>query len=84
VEGSPLQRGFLRTEVLRELNDRLAEIQSGKGDELLTMLCECAEPFCAEQVAVGRDHFCLARKWRARACSEASLNKGVGSAPRSR
>jgi hypothetical protein len=57
VEGSPLQRGFLSKEVLRELNDRLAEIQSGKGDELLTMLCECAEPFCAEQVAVGRDHF---------------------------
>lgn len=62
MEGSPLQRGFLSKEVLRELNDRLAEIQSGKGDELLTMLCECAEPFCAEQVAVGRDHFLAMRE----------------------
>ena len=63
MEGSPLQRGFLSKEVLRELNDRLAEIQSGKGDELLTMLlCECAEPFCVEQVALVRGHFLAMRE----------------------
>jgi hypothetical protein len=33
----PLQ-GLLTTEVLREVNDRIAAIQSGAGDEVLTLL----------------------------------------------
>jgi hypothetical protein len=55
VEG-PLQ-GILSTEALHEVNDRLAEIQSRAGDEVLTLLCECAGPSCVEQVAVERRRF---------------------------
>jgi hypothetical protein len=49
----PMQ-GLLSSEALREVNDRLGEIQSKAGDEVLTLLCECAGPFCVEQVAVER------------------------------
>lgn len=57
VEG-PLQ-GLLSTEVLREVNDRIAAIQSGAGDEVL---CECAAPFCVEQVTVERRRFMAMRE----------------------
>ena len=53
MKGPPLQ-GSLTAEALREVTDRLAEIQSGAGDEVLTLLCECAGPSCVEQVAVER------------------------------
>jgi hypothetical protein len=55
VEG-PLQ-GILSRGVLREVNDRLAEVQSSAGDEVLTLLCECAGPFCAERVTLERRRF---------------------------
>jgi len=55
-ENGPLQ-GILSREVLREVNDRLAEIQSREGGEVLTLLCECAGPLCAERVAVELRHF---------------------------
>jgi hypothetical protein len=61
VEKGPLQ-GILSTEVLCEVNDRLAEIQSREGDEVLTLLCECAGPLCAERVAVERQHFSAMRE----------------------
>jgi hypothetical protein len=60
-EKGPLQ-GVLSSEVLREVNDRLAEIQSREGDEVLTLLCECAGPRCAEQVAVERGLFTAMRE----------------------
>jgi hypothetical protein len=60
VEG-PLQ-GVLSTELLRELNDRLAEVQSNAGDEVLTLLCECAGPFCMEQVTIERRRFTAMRE----------------------
>jgi hypothetical protein len=60
VEG-PLQ-GILSREVLREVNDRLAEIQSREGDEVLTLLCECAGPRCVERVTVERRRFVAMRE----------------------
>ena len=45
-----------------EVNDRIAAIQSGAGDEVLTVLCECAAPFCVEQVAVERRRFMAMRE----------------------
>ena len=60
-ENGPLQ-GILSREVLREVNDRLAEIQSREGDEMLTLLCECAGPRCAERVVVERGHFTAMRE----------------------
>lgn len=45
-----------------EVNDRIAAIQSGAGDEVLTLLCECAAPFCVEQVAVERRRFMAMRE----------------------
>jgi hypothetical protein len=60
VEG-PLQ-GLLSTEALREVNDRLAAIQSRAGDGELTLLCECAGPLCVEQVAVERRRFMAMRE----------------------
>jgi hypothetical protein len=61
AENGPLQ-GIVSGEVLREVNDRLAEIQSREGDEVLTLLCECAGPLCAERVAVERRHFIAIRE----------------------
>jgi hypothetical protein len=61
VEKGPLQ-GILSRQVLREVNDRLAEIQSREGDEVLTLLCECAGPRCAERVAVERRRFSAKRE----------------------
>jgi hypothetical protein len=61
AEKSPLQ-GVLSREVLREVNDRLAEIQSREGDEALTLLCECAGPRCAQRVAVERGRFTAMRE----------------------
>jgi hypothetical protein len=55
-ENGPLQ-GILSEEVIREVNDRLAEIQSREGDAVLTLLCECAGPLCAARVAVERRRF---------------------------
>lgn len=55
MEG-PLQ-GILSSEVLREVNDRLAEAQSGPGEDVLKLLCECAGPFCVEQVTIERRRF---------------------------
>jgi hypothetical protein len=60
VEG-PLQ-GILSREVLTEVNDRLAEIQSREGDEVLTLLCECAGPLCVERVTVVPRHFAAMRE----------------------
>jgi hypothetical protein len=60
-ENGPLQ-GVLSGEVIREVNDRLAEIQTREGDEVLTLLCECAGPLCAERVAVERRHFSAMRE----------------------
>jgi hypothetical protein len=60
VEG-PLQ-GILSREVLTEVNDRLAEIQSRGGDEVLTLLCECAGPLCVERVTVVRRRFLAMRE----------------------
>ncbi len=61
IEQPPLQ-GTLSTEVLGEVNDRLAEIQAGAGQEALTLLCECARPYCAEQVVVARERFTALRE----------------------
>lgn len=55
-------QGLLSTEALREVNDRLAEMQSRAGDEVLTLLCECAGPFCVEQVDVERRRFLAMRE----------------------
>ena len=55
-------RGILSREVLREVNDRLAEIQSREGDVVLTLLCECAGPSCVERVAVVRRRFEIMRE----------------------
>jgi hypothetical protein len=60
-EKGPLQ-GILSREVLREVNDRLAEIQSREGDEALMLLCECAGLLCAERVAVDQRHFSAMRQ----------------------
>jgi hypothetical protein len=60
IEDPPLQ-GNLTTELLCEVNNRLAEIQADAGHNALTLLCECARPFCTEQVVVARERFTALR-----------------------
>ena len=62
MEGKGPLQGILSTEVLTEVNDRLAEIQSREGDEVLTLLCECAGPLCVERVTVGPQRFVAMRE----------------------
>jgi hypothetical protein len=43
----------LPRELLRDVNDRVATIGS-RDDEILSFLCECADEFCVDQVAIQR------------------------------
>jgi hypothetical protein len=42
---------------LRDVNNRVAQIDWRGQDEVLTLLCECADGFCVEQVQIGRRRY---------------------------
>jgi hypothetical protein len=46
----------LPRELLRDVNDRVATIGS-RDDEILSFLCECADEFCVDQVAMQRSRY---------------------------
>ena len=47
--------------LLREVNDRIAEIE-WSDDEPLTLLCECGDDHCVEHVAMSRRQFAEIRE----------------------
>ena len=44
-------RRALTRELLREVNERVAELAT-RDDEILSFLCECVDDFCVEQVVM--------------------------------
>lgn len=41
----------LSRELLRDVNERVAAL-GGRGDEILSFLCECSDDFCVDQVVM--------------------------------
>ncbi|HET6656744.1 MAG TPA: hypothetical protein VFG61_02490 [Gaiellaceae bacterium] len=44
-------RRTLSRELLRDVNERVAAL-GGRGDEILSFLCECSDDFCVDQVVM--------------------------------
>jgi hypothetical protein len=48
---SQSDRRTLSRELLRDVNQRVASL-GGRGEEILSFLCECADEFCVDQVVL--------------------------------